>query len=898
MIEVRDARLALAGAAALAGASLRLDRGEVVAVAGANGSGKSTLGRLIAGGLIADAGSVHVDGIDPAESAASRARVRRLVGVVGQDPHDQIVAMTVGEEVAFGPRNLGLAEGEIAARVSGALELAGLPGREGEQVSALSGGELVRVALAGILAMRPAYLVLDETGAMLDRGARDRLRSLARSLAHTGAGVLVITHDPVDIAAADRVAVLESGTVAWDGPPRALVEGERGLWDRVTGDDDLARAVADRLRAVRTGGRGSLASGAGAGGPRSDVPTARPRPAGASDAPDSPGAVRAPVGAVCGAEAGAGPSAGAPAARITGSDAVPPRPRAAFPAPGPLVLAGVGYTYPGASRPALDRIDLTVSPGEILLLAGVSGSGKSTLAALAAGLIAPSAGTVRRGGLPVRPGEVGLAAQRPEDQIFLDRVDDEIAFGPRSLGVAEGEVARRVRDAMAAVGLDRGLADRHPLELSGGQRRRVGTASVLALEPGACIFDEPTAGLDAPGRAEVRRMARRLAAAGAPVLVISHDIDEWLADADALALIEGGSLVWSGPRGEATAHPGVWARAGLVLPVAFGGAIELPPRAGEGALPQPAAPPSGGRAAGLPAFRHPDTGALPGEATPVRTARPAPVRAGAPHRAAPERRPLDARVKLLLFLAAAVALFASPSPLAIGGGALALALSWAASRRTGGGASARPRPAPAPGPRRPPALPLLALAGFVLAANLVSCDGTARLVLVGPVGLDPASALTAAFALARLAILLGLALVIASTVSVSELAAAFVRLLSPLAALRVPAAALSASLSIALTSIPGVVDEFRRIELSQRARGAKLDEGPLAARIRLRAAIVVPVVLALLRRADRLGEAMAARSFDPDVIQVPPRPLPLRDTMVLVAGLIAASLLIALAAIV
>lgn len=965
MIEVRDVRLTRGGAAALAGASLRLDRGEVVALAGANGSGKSTLGRLIAGGMLADAGSVRVDGIDPAASAGDRARVRRLVGVVGQDPLDQIVAMTVGDEVAFGPRNLRLPEREVEARVREALELAGLSGRERVRVGELSGGELVRVALAGMLAMHPGYLVLDEVGAMLDGALRVQVRSLVRSLAAAGAGILVITHDPADIAAADRVAVLESGSVSWAGPPRALVEGNRPLWDRVTGDDGLARAVADRLGAAGAVEQADAAFGAEPDG-RCVRATGRGRRArGVGDIPRV-----------------AGPERRSP--DIMG------------PVPGSLVLAGVSYTYPGGAHPAIDQVDLAIAPGEILLLAGVSGSGKSTLASLAAGLVAPGAGSVRRDGRPVHPGEVGLAAQRPEAQLFLERVDDEVAFGPCSLGVAEEGVARRVEGALTAVGLDRGLAARHPLELSGGQRRRVGTAAVLALEPVAYIFDEPTAGLDAAGRSEAHRTARRLAAAGAPVLVISHDLDEWIDDADALALIADGVLVWRGSRDDALAHPDIWARAGLTLPVTLGGAIEAPLRAGEGEFsrsvsvspdgaatglatsprpdatthpdgvtarrgegpaptapiscgtspdPAPTAPMSAPDPAPAPPVQHrpepvpfaavdPAPVSRPPVPAPTAAAAPAPTAAPAPAR----RPPLDARVKLILFLVAAIALFASSSPLVIGGGALALALAWATSRRASRprltattavtahpapavgpgtatrpaaaaapGAPATPRPAaavlapaapatprPAPTPR-PPALPLLTLACLVLTANLVSCDGTAPVALVGPVGLDPARALASALALARLAVLLGLALTIAATVSVPALSAAFVRLMSPLAALRVPVGALSGALSIALTSIPQVVEEFRRIELAQRARGARLDEGPLATQIRLRAAIVVPVVLALLRRADRLGEAMAARSFDPDVVQVPPRPLSSRDTMVLVGGTAFAALVLALA---
>ncbi|MBE6469277.1 MAG: ATP-binding cassette domain-containing protein [Coriobacteriaceae bacterium] len=860
MIEVRGAHLARGGAAALAGASLAVAPGELVALAGANGSGKSTLGRVVAGSLLVEAGTVRIDGLDPAAAADARAEVRRRVGFVPQDPADQIVAMVVGDEVAFGPRNLRLAEDEVARRVRSALARAGIPDAGERRVDELSGGELVRVAFAGALAMEPAYLVLDEVGAMLDADLRGQVRALARRLAaESGAGVLMITHDPVDLAAADRIVALEAGRTLWEGSPRALVCGQRALWESLTGGDALSRAVAAGLGApldpvdgcaaersgdtafeVRAAGRGTPSPSEDRGRAAADaLAPAAARPRATADA-KMPAADRART------------SADAPASAPARVPAPTPASAQAPASAGGLSLTGVTYTYPGAAHPAIDDVSLSVAPGEILLLAGTSGSGKSTLAALAAGLLEPPTGTALVNGEPAHAGAVGLAAQRPEAQLFLERVDDEIAFGPRSVGLGAAEVDVRVRTAARSTGLDGELLDRHPFELSGGQQRRVGLASVAALEPGAYVFDEPTAGLDAAGRAECHRLVRDLAKAGAPVLVISHDLDEWLEDASSIALLRGGELVWHGERSAIRVDDeGPWALAGLPRPLTLGGPAEAVPADEEGARPAWLEQPAGPRE--------------PGPA-------PAPP-------------PLDARVEIILFLAAVATLFATPSLPVVGLAALVLAGLWPLARRRRSAS-------------RPP-LPLGALASLalvILLANLVSCDGTAPMPVVGPVGVDGPRAARSVLAIARLGILFGLAACIAATTPVPDLSQGVVRLLRPLSLAGAPVGAMGTSLSIALTSIPAVADEMRRIELAQRARGARFDEGSLASRARARAAIVVPVVLGLMRRADRLGEAMAARSFDPDVVQVPPRSLSSRDTMVLAAGLAACALALVIAA--
>ena len=198
------------------GVSLTIPEGEFVVLAGPNGAGKTTLVRHFNALVEPDEGSVLVDGTPVAEDPVV---ARTAVGMVFQNPRDCFVAATVGEDVAFGPENLGLDRGEIDRRVRTALEAVGMAGRRDERIDRLSGGEEARVAVAGALAMEPAHLVLDEPFAGLDAAGRRSVREALADLQGGGTGVVVVTHDPgVVLDLADRVVVLVDGRVALDAP--------------------------------------------------------------------------------------------------------------------------------------------------------------------------------------------------------------------------------------------------------------------------------------------------------------------------------------------------------------------------------------------------------------------------------------------------------------------------------------------------------------------------------------------------------------------------------------------------------------------------------------------------------------------------------------------------------
>lgn len=208
--------------AALEGVSVSVRPGQLVALLGPNGSGKSTLARLGNALLSPTSGRVTVDGMDTADDGAIW-DIRARVGFIQQNPENQIVGTIAEEDVAFGPENLGVAPAEIRVRVDEALDAVGLSGFQRREPHMLSEGQKQRLAIAGALAMRPAYLIADEPTALLDPVGRSDVLEALRRLRGQGVGVLHVTHHLEDVLDADRVLVLSAGAVAFDGTPDGLV---------------------------------------------------------------------------------------------------------------------------------------------------------------------------------------------------------------------------------------------------------------------------------------------------------------------------------------------------------------------------------------------------------------------------------------------------------------------------------------------------------------------------------------------------------------------------------------------------------------------------------------------------------------------------------------------------
>lgn len=962
MIEVVDAIVD----GALHGVSLCVERGEVVALIGHNGSGKSTLGRLVCGTQLPQSGAVCVDGASTA-NVPGRALVRRLVGYVGQNPADQTVSTIVSDELAFGLWNIGCTEGEIAERVANSLDAVGLAGFEDREVQSLSGGELQRLVLASVLAMEPGYLVLDEVTSQIDSTFRSQFRSLVARLAGRGVGVVLVTHDSLEVLSCNRVLVLDAGEVIWSGAPGSLLVDYRDLWDRVlppNGYSDAVRsAVADGfdlaggfapaqlaawLRSVRADGCAGAGSPLDAGldsysasvsGRDSDAHSVFGRDSDAQVSqngdfspdkganvrilPDNEGRVR--IRPDKGANVRISPENGVDV-RVMPENAsnspIPSDGAGAFSAisgnnrgvedkpareASSLAFSHVSIAYENAD--VLNDISLSVPSRRVTLIAGRSGAGKTTLACLAAGLAKVQSGSVLLGGTAPVPGEVALAFQNPEQQLFLETVEHELAFAPRNLGCSEDEVARRVSEAASQLEIKE-LLPSDPFCLSGGQARRVALASILTLSPRAVVLDEPTAGLDAPARAALHRLVRDIACKGLPVLVVSHDLEEWLAIADQVILLADGTIAWKGTPGALASDIDAFARAGLEPPESWqlrellaqaekrdsagvngatsaktatrdqeAGAVQGP----EGVEAQePRA--TAARDSKSTAAQGPKATAareLKGVATQEPSSHGSGVAAKPGRKNAAGRGPerVDARVKVILLLVATAALFAARAPWTLAVWAMLCLLVLRASG-IGGKAVARALK------------PVALLFAFIVCANLVSCDGSADVAIAGSVGISTVGAARAATAVSRIIMLVCLALSVAASTTPTKLAQACTSLMRPLGHIGVPIEDVGLVLSMALRFIPVVSEEAGRIRLAQRARGVNFDEGSVLRRVRAWAAVLTPLVVGLFRRADRVAESMDARCYGQRSSGQHRRvPLQPADKLVLLGGLVVMAVL-------
>ena len=491
---------------ALDDVTLEVCRGERVCVLGANGSGKSTLASVICGLLAPDEGDVelagHVVCTGGVPDLAAYRDARRQLGLVFQNPDDQIVTSVVADDVAFGPENLGVPRAQIAVRVARELRRVAMEKYAHADPSRLSGGQRQRVCIAGALAMEPAVLVLDEPSSLLDVRGRAAIMRVMGRLAAAGATLVHVTHFMDEALAADRVIVMQHGRVALEGTP----------------DEVFATKNAQVIEALGL-----------------EMPfEARLTAALRADAADGKvAAVAAPSG-----EKPAAPAAPAPAAE-----------------PPAILARDLGFSY-GPDAQALDGVSFEVPVRATTAIVGQTGSGKSTLLRLLCGLEAADAGSLtvcginaatKRGRCQVRRA-VGYVMQHPERQLFAQTVAEDVAFGPRNQGLSAAEVERRVAHALDLVGLaDR--RDASPFELSGGQQRLAAIAGVLAMEPELLVLDEPTAGLDPRGRARLRALMADLAAHGVTLLQVTHSMED-AARADHVVLLDQSHVLAAGTPAE------------------------------------------------------------------------------------------------------------------------------------------------------------------------------------------------------------------------------------------------------------------------------------------------------------------------------------------------------------
>ena len=470
--------------------SLTCKSGMRIALVGSNGAGKSTLVNVLAGHVPFQAGHITLDGytIAPNESLDVLTRAR-LCGFVHQDPYTQCVSPSVFDTLAFGPLNLGLSEQDVHARVKEALEFAHISYLAGRMLDTLSGGEMQRVAFAATLALHPHYLVLDEAFSQLDPISSQQLHTTIECLVRTGfdgapLGVIEITHNAQDLKYVDKVAVLYQGKIAAEVSPSEFLSNptlqsyadfidESSYMSVMSAQDPFILAdnacEAQLLPTVAHAER-----------------TTCIQPTGAHNEGTQP--------------------------TLVVSNLVP-RP------------LGDAASYRGNQSAA--SYNFSLYPGELTLVVGSSGSGKTTLALNLIGACKPQQGSVTLNGLPVALGDCAFMFQRVEDQLFCPTVLDEVTFGLKNQGLSCNDAARKAEKMLSLLGVSSDTFERNPYQLSGGMRKRVGIAAILALDKPVYILDECTSGLDGAGRRLVRRVIRMLLEQHKSVMVITHHMSEW-----------------------------------------------------------------------------------------------------------------------------------------------------------------------------------------------------------------------------------------------------------------------------------------------------------------------------------------------------------------------------------
>lgn len=512
--------------------SLDVEKGEFIAILGHNGSGKSTLAKHINAILMPTSGILYVNGKDTAD-ARNIWDIRQSAGMVFQNPDNQIIETVVEEDVGFGPENLGVETEEIWKRVESALGKVGMLEFRKHSPSRLSGGQKQRVAIAGVLAMHPDCIVLDEPTAMLDpHGRKEVIQTLKELNEKEKVTIILITHHMNEAALADKIFVMNEGKIALQGTPKEVfshydemkkigldvpvsTEIAHGLkkygWhmpDDIISEEELLDSIKKNLPEKAEKGTEHRVKQKNESKAEQDNREAQQQK-------DSGEVI--------------------------------------------LSLRDVNYIYSADTvyrRHALKNVSLDIWKGEFIAVIGHTGSGKSTLIQHLNGLNKPSSGKILYKGQDISEKsfklsdlrkKVGLVFQYPEYQLFETTVLLDVAFGPKNLGCDREQAEQQAREALALVGLPEECYEMSPFELSGGQKRKAAIAGVLAMNPEVLILDEPTAALDPYGRDEILSILEDLhRKKNITILLVSHSMDEVARFAQRIIVMDKGEILMDG----------------------------------------------------------------------------------------------------------------------------------------------------------------------------------------------------------------------------------------------------------------------------------------------------------------------------------------------------------------
>jgi energy-coupling factor transporter ATP-binding protein EcfA2 len=494
--------------------TLTIEDGQFILITGASGGGKSTLCRVF-NGLVPHfyggkiSGQAEVQGMDILETPPKELATR--VGMVFQDPENQLVTTDVEREIAFGLENLGYPRNLIARRIEEALDTAGIAHLRFARHQELSGGEKQKVAIASVLALHPEILVLDEPTSELDpQSAEEVLRLLERLNDELGLTVILIEQRLDRVAhLVDRLLVMGNGQIIADGTPREVMGGDteglgiglppvirlmRRLQGKELALNGLPLTVKDARLQLQKALKGV-------------------KPAEFADA----GANLKPV----------------------------------------LNVDKLWFSY--GERAALRNINLAIERGGFIGIMGRNASGKTTLVKQFNGLLRPTRGRVRLEGVDTNQStvaelsqKVGYVFQNPNDHLFADSVEDEIAFSLRNRGAEEAEIAKAVENMLNEFELGR-YRKSYPRNLSGGEKQRVALASVLAGQPEIVVLDEPTRGMDYILKKKLINYLDDYRRRGNTVIMVSHDVETIAECAQRVVLLSEGRVVVEGNKREVLA---------------------------------------------------------------------------------------------------------------------------------------------------------------------------------------------------------------------------------------------------------------------------------------------------------------------------------------------------------
>lgn len=508
--------------------SFSIPAGKRTCIVGANGSGKSTVASILSGLTAPDEGTVTFLGTTVVNNGnvdfEAYKTIRPQLGLVFQNPEDQIVCSVVADDIAFGLENLQVPSNRITQLVEEQIRLGSLTEFSSENPQKLSGGQQQRVAISGTLVMKPQILILDEPSAALDVVHRNNVMGLVKKLRAAGKTIVHVTHFMDEVVSADHVIALDNGRVAFEGTPEALFEQHK-LVESLHLEEPFAYQIAYALN-----NRGVVVC----------------------KSPSAERVLDELTGLLATAARSADGSAAGSCNAVTAADRCANDDATAINSVSEPVAVSVRNVTFSYQKPVLKNISVDVQKSSHVAVIGSTGSGKSTLARLICALDTPDTGSLCVTGLDTRQkqnrrklhGIVGYVMQRPERQLFAQTVAEDVAFGPTNLGLSASTVKNAVNAALELVGLSH-KADVSPFELSGGQQRLCALAGVLAMRPKVLVLDEPTNGLDPYYCSKLRKIINAVLEDGCTVIELTHSMED-VAETDQVVVLHKGDLVFSG----------------------------------------------------------------------------------------------------------------------------------------------------------------------------------------------------------------------------------------------------------------------------------------------------------------------------------------------------------------